>query len=315
MSITLSDILANLQTFKWTTDLLDVLIIAFLIYHLWGFINRSRAGQLAKGFVVVIVVYALAGLASLRTVLWLLENVLSVGVLSLVIIFQPEIRRVLEQMGQTDQWAAKIFHTRHNDPSLRGKWHNAIIAICDAAERLSESQTGALIVLERRTNLSEIIRTGTPVNGEVNPEVLSTIFYEGTPLHDGAVVVEDGMIRAAACVLPLSNNLDLGKDMGTRHRAALGIAENSDAISIVVSEETGIISVGKNGVLIRHFDRQGLYTLLLDEMIPKEPVKKEKANLTAAERIKAALLAAARGEKQPAKKNDAKKGEKKDEHV
>ena len=173
---------------------------------------------------------------------------------------------------QTDQWAAKLFNVkgRYNDPSLKGAWRSAIIAICDAAERFSETKTGALIVLERHTNLSEIVRTGTPVNSAVNLEVLGTIFYEGTPLHDGAAIIENGRIKAAGCVLPLSNNLDLGKDMGTRHRACLGIAENSDAIAIVVSEETGIISMAKNGVLIRHFDRQTLYTRLVDEMIPKE---------------------------------------------
>ena len=294
MNIELSDILANLQTFKLTTDLLDVAVIATLIYFLWGFIRRSRGWQLAKGFVFVLLVYVIAGILRLRTVIWLLETVLSVGVLAMVIIFQPEIRRALEQMGQTDRWAAKLFHSRSIDPSMRGRWHSAIISICDAAERLSETQTGALMVLERHTNLSEIVRTGTEVNSEVNPELLSTIFYEGTPLHDGAVVIEAGMIKAAGCVLPLSNNLDLGKDMGTRHRAALGIAENSDAISIVVSEETGIISVGKNGVLIRHFDRQGLYTLLLDEMLPKEPAKsknKKEKILTPVERVKAAFVA------------------------
>ncbi len=282
-----SAIIANLQTFK-PADLFDVLIIAFVIYQLLGFINRTRAGQLAKGFIVILAIYAVAGLFKMRTVLWLLENVLQVGVLSLVIVFQPEIRRALEQMGQTDQWAAKLFHNRHNDPSLRGKWRSAIIAICDAAERLSETKTGALIVLERRTNLSEIIRTGTLVNSEVNPEVLGTIFYEGTPLHDGAVIIEDGMLKAAGCVLPLSNNLDFGKDMGTRHRAGLGIAENSDAIAIVVSEETGIISVAKNGVLIRHFDRQGLYTRLLEDLLPKEPAA-AKAKPTTLDRLRAAL--------------------------
>jgi len=264
-----SAILSNFQTFK-LADLMDVLIIALVIYLLLGVVNRTRAGQLAKGFFFIILFYILAGVFKMRTVLWLMNNILSVGVLSLVIVFQPEIRRALERMGQTDQWAAKIFHNRHNDPSLRGRWRSAIISICDAAEQLSENRTGALIVLERRTNLSEVVRTGTQVNSEVNPEVLGTIFYEGTPLHDGAVVVQNGMIKAAGCVLPLSNNLDFGKDMGTRHRAALGIAENSDAIAIVVSEETGIISVAKHGVLIRHFDRQALYTRLVDDMIPKE---------------------------------------------
>ena len=195
-----------------------------------------------------------------------------------MVLFQPEIRRALERMGQTDQWAYRFFNkNRYNDTSLKGAWRSAIIAICDAAERFSETKTGALIVLERNTNLSEIVRTGTPVNSAVNLEVLGTIFYEGTPLHDGAAIIEDGRIKAAGCVLPLSNNLDLGKDMGTRHRACLGIAENSDAIAIVVSEETGIISMAKNGVLMRHFDRQTLYTRLVDEMIPKETASEKRA--------------------------------------
>ena len=172
------------------------------------------------------------------------------------------------------------------DPSLKGAWRSAIIAICDAAERFSETKTGALIVLERHTNLSEIVRTGTPVNSAVNLEVLGTIFYEGTPLHDGAAIIENGRIKAAGCVLPLSNNLDLGKDMGTRHRACLGIAENSDAIAIVVSEETGIISMAKNGVLIRHFDRQSLYPRLIDEMIPKEPTVEKSTADTWKDRVK-----------------------------
>ena len=207
------------------------------------------------------------------------RTALIVVALTLVVLFQPEIRRALERMGQTDQWAGKLFNIkgRYNDPSFKGAWRSAIIAICDAAERFSETKTGALIVLERNTNLSEIVRTGTPVNSAVNLEVLGTIFYEGTPLHDGAAIIENGRIKAAGCVLPLSNNLDLGKDMGTRHRACLGIAENSDAIAVVVSEETGIISMAKNGVLIRHFDRQTLYTRLVDEMIPKETASEKAA--------------------------------------
>ena len=254
--MTLNSIIANFQTFK-LVDLLDILVIAFLIYQLLGIVNRTRAGQLAKGALLVLVVYLVANILNMRTVTWLLNSLLQVGLLTLVVLFQPEIRRALERMGQTDQWAGKLFNMkgRYNDPSLKGAWRSAIIAICDAAERFSETK---------------IVRTGTPVNSAVNLEVLGTIFYEGTPLHDGAAIIENGRIKAAGCVLPLSNNLDLGKDMGTRHRACLGIAENSDAIAIVVSEETGIISMAKNGVLIRHFDRQTLYTRLIDEMIPKE---------------------------------------------
>ena len=262
--MTLNSIVANFQTFK-LVDLLDILIIAFLIYQLLGFVNRTRAGQLAKGALIVMAVYLVANILNMRTVTWLLNSLLQVGLLTLVVLFQPEIRRALERMGQTDQWAYRFFNkNRYNDTS-------------DAAERFSETKTGALIVLERNTNLSEIVRTGTPVNSAVNLEVLGTIFYEGTPLHDGAAIIEDGRIKAAGCVLPLSNNLDLGKDMGTRHRACLGIAENSDAIAIVVSEETGIISMAKNGVLMRHFDRQTLYTRLVDEMIPKETASEKSA--------------------------------------
>lgn len=275
--MTLNSIVANFQTFK-LVDLLDILIIAFLIYQLLGFVNRTRAGQLAKGALIVMEVYLVANILNMRTVTWLLNSLLQVGLLTLVVLFQPEIRRALERMGQTDQWAYRFFNkNRYNDTSLKGAWRSAIIAICDAAERFSETKTGALIVLERNTNLSEIVRTGTPVNSAVNLEVLGTIFYEGTPLHDGAAIIENGRIKAAGCVLPLSNNLDLGKDMGTRHRACLGIAENSDAIAIVVSEETGIISMAKNGVLMRHFDRQTLYTRLVDEMIPKETASEKSA--------------------------------------
>ena len=275
--MTLNSIVANFQTFK-LVDLLDILIIAFLIYQLLGFVNRTRAGQLAKGALIVMAVYLVANILNMRTVTWLLNSLLQVGLLTLVVLFQPEIRRALERMGQTDQWAYRFFNkNRYNDTSLKGAWRSAIIAICDAAERFSETKTGALIVLERNTNLSEIVRTGTPVNSAVNLEVLGTIFYEGTPLHDGAAIIENGRIKAAGCVLPLSNNLDLGKDMGTRHRACLGIAENSDAIAVVVSEETGIISMAKNGVLIRHFDRQPLYTRLVDEMIPKQTASEKAA--------------------------------------
>ena len=278
--MTLNSIIANFQTFK-LVDLLDIIIIAFLIYQLLGIINRTRAGQLAKGALLVMAVYLVANILNMRTVTWLLNSLLQVGLLTLVVLFQPEIRRGLERMGQTDQWMYRLFNVRgryYNDSSLKGAWRSAIIAICDAAERFSETKTGALIVLERNTNLSEIVRTGTPVNSAVNLEVLGTIFYEGTPLHDGAAIIENGRIKAAGCVLPLSNNLDLGKDMGTRHRACLGIAENSDAIAIVVSEETGIISMAKNGVLIRHFDRQTLYTRLVDEMIPKETASEKTDN-------------------------------------
>ena len=196
-----------------------------------------------------------------------------------IVLFQPELRRTLEHMGQSTNWTKLLFTTHRQDPTLRGAWQSAVVAICDAAEQLSDTRTGALMVLERMNNLDEIIRTGTPLSADVIPEMLGTIFYEGTPLHDGAVVIRDGRIVAAGCVLPLSNNLEMGKDMGTRHRAGLGMSENSDAIVVVVSEETGIISLAKNGVLIRRLDRQNLFNLLQEEIIPPETAEAQKQPL------------------------------------
>ena len=186
-------------------------------------------------------------------------------------------------MGQSTMWANLLVGNRRSDPSLRGAWQSAVVAICDAAEQLSDTRTGALMVLERNNNLDEIIRTGTPMHADVIPEMLGTIFYEGTPLHDGAVVIRDGVIVAAGCVLPLSNNLEMGKDMGTRHRAGLGMSENSDAIVVIVSEETGIISMAKNGVLIRRLDRQNLFNLLQEEIVP--PAEDEETNISPLQKL------------------------------
>lgn len=266
-----NSVISNLRTFDPWRDLLDIFIISFVFYQLIRFARKSSAGQLVKGIGLLVSFFAMANLLQLRTVSWVLNNVITIGFTAAVVIFQPELRRTLERMGQSAAWKGIPFLTRRTDPSLRGVWQSAVVAICDAAEQLSDTRTGALMVLERNNDLDEIIRTGTPLNANVIPEMLGTIFYEGTPLHDGAVVIRDGMIVSAGCVLPLSNNLQMGKDMGTRHRAGLGMSENSDAIVVVVSEETGIISLAKNGVLIRRLDRQNLYNLLQEEVIPPEP--------------------------------------------
>ena len=283
MNDLLGSVISNLRTFK-LNDLIDILVIAFAFYELFLFARKSRAGQLVKGIVLLFALYALAYLLDLRTVRWLLNSVLQVGFIAAVVLFQPELRRTLERIGQSTVWASKIFSNRRQDPSLHGVWQSAAVAICDAAEQLSDTRTGALMVLERNNNLDEIIRTGTPLSANVIPEMLGTIFYEGTPLHDGAVIIRDGRIVAAGCVLPLSNNLEMGKDMGTRHRAGLGMSENSDAIVVVVSEETGIISLAKNGVLIRRLDRQNLFNLLQEEIIP--PLPDEEQNVSFWNRIR-----------------------------
>ena len=276
----ISAILSSLRAFNPFSDTIDILIISFVFYQLVLFARRSRAGQLVKGIFLLVVFYGLAVMLQLRTVTWLLNNVITIGFMAAVVIFQPELRRTLERMGQGASWSSKLFGSyRRADPTLRGAWQSAVVAICDAAEQLSDTRTGALMVLERRNNLDEIIRTGTPMHADVIREMLGTIFYEGTPLHDGAVVIRNGEIVAAGCVLPLSNNLEMGKDMGTRHRAGLGMSENSDAIVVIVSEETGIISLAKNGVLIRRLDRQNLFNLLQEEVVPPEEISDENVPL------------------------------------
>ena len=271
---TISAILSSLRTFEPLSDTLDIIIISFVFYQLLQFARKSRAGQLVKGILLIIVSYGLAVMLNLKTVTWLLNNVLTIGFMAAVVIFQPELRRTLERMGQSTMWANRLFGTHRRDPSLRAAWQSAVVAICDAAEQLSDTRTGAL---------DEIIRTGTPMHADVIPEMLGTIFYEGTPLHDGAVVIRDGVIVAAGCVLPLSNNLEMGKDMGTRHRAGLGMSENSDAIVVIVSEETGIISMAKNGVLIRRLDRQNLFNLLQEEIVP--PAEDEAENTSPLQKL------------------------------
>lgn len=255
------------------TDLLDILIVAVLIYEIILLVRNTRASQLAKGIIVLLVVYVAALLANMRVLLFVLQAVMQFGIIVLAVVFQPELRRAIEQVGGVNSALNRFFRPPQMEDELRARWQQSIVAVCDAAERMAEQKVGALIVLERHTNLAEILRTGTAMHADVNVETLSTIFYEGTPLHDGAVVVRDGRIEAAACFLPLSNNLAISRDMGTRHRSALGMSENSDAVVIVVSEETGIISVAKNAVLIRRLDRQNLLELLISEIIP--PVQKE----------------------------------------
>ncbi|MEE0801449.1 MAG: diadenylate cyclase CdaA [Gemmiger sp.] len=274
----LDQIISNLRAFG-LRDLIDIAVVAVAMYQLFLFARQSRAGQLVRGLLLLFVFYALANLLELRTVRWVLTNVLQIGFIAAIVIFQPELRRTLERIGQSTNLTKRLFSTRKQDPTLRGAWQSAVVAICDAAEQLSDTRTGALMVLERGNNLDEIIRTGTPLSADVIPEMLGTIFYEGTPLHDGAVIIRDGRIVSAGCVLPLSNNLEMGKDMGTRHRAGLGMSENSDAIVVVVSEETGIISLAKNGVLIRRLDRQNLFNLLQEEVIPPESAEEQPPTL------------------------------------
>ena len=278
----MEQVISNFRVFG-LRDVIDIAVVALAMYQIFVFARKSRAGQLVRGLLLLFIFYALANLMELRTVRWVLTSVMQIGFIAAIVLFQPELRRTLERIGQSTNLAKMMFSTRKQDPTLRGAWQSAVVAICDAAEQLSDTRTGALMVLERVNNLDEIIRTGTPLSADVIPEMLGTIFYEGTPLHDGAVIIRDGRIVAAGCVLPLSNNLEMGKDMGTRHRAGLGMSENSDAIVVIVSEETGIISMAKNGVLIRRLDRQNLFNLLQEEIVP--PAEDENANVSPLQKL------------------------------
>lgn len=256
-------------------DYFDIIIVAFIIYEMILLVRHTRAQQLVVGILVLLLAYGVAAAAQMRTLIFLLDNVMNFGIVVLAVIFQPELRRALEQVGGVNSTFARLFKTRP-EGGLRTEWEKSIVAVCDACERMAESRVGALIVLERATNLNEIVRTGTRMRCDVNVETLNTIFYLGTPLHDGAVIMREGRIEAAGCFLPLSNNLEIGKDMGTRHRAALGMSENSDAISVVVSEENGVVSLAKNGVMIRRLDRQGLMNLLISEIVPPQTEETER---------------------------------------
>ncbi len=260
---------ANMFQLDGPIVLLDILIVAFLIYEIIMLVRQTNTWQMAKGIIVVIAIYMLAYILNMRMLIYLIDSFMLYGIIAMVIVFQPELRRALELMGRTGFSRVAAFRPGSaTSGDMRSVWQNAVVKICDAAENLSKTKTGALIVIERSTNLDEIVKTGTVLQATISVELLGSIFYPGTPLHDGAVIIRNGEVQAAGCFLPLSHNHEIGKDLGTRHRAALGQSENSDAIIVVVSEETGIISVVKNGVLVRRLERQNLYRMLESDIVP-----------------------------------------------
>ncbi len=253
------------NTFSWR-DGVDILIVAYLIYTVINLLIHTRTGLLIKGAVVLLAAYFLASELQLRTIKFLIDYLFRYGLIVLVVIFQPELRTVLERIGRT-QLGRSLFITRVGnieDDSQR----NAIDIITSAAVSLSNTYTGALIVFEKETPLTDIIATGTTLDAEVSEELIGNIFYKGAPLHDGAVVIRKDRIVAAACLLPVSHNLEISREMGTRHRAALGISENTDALVLVVSEENGYISVAQNGIIVRQLDKNRAFQMLTDELCP-----------------------------------------------
>lgn len=252
-------------------DVIDIIIVAFLMYHLVGFLRESRAGQLAKGIVVVLLVYFLASVFDLPVIKWLLSILVNSALVLLVVVFQPELRRLLERVGQSSRLRpSQIFDNDYN------KMVDCIDKICVAAGSMQSSKTGALIVFERETQLGEIIKTGTVVDATPSVAVVNNIFYPKSPLHDGAVIVRDGRIYAAGCILPLSQSNELSKRMGTRHRAAVGMSENSDAVVLIVSEETGIISIASNGKITSDFNVATASNVLKNYLIKNDDTTENK---------------------------------------
>lgn len=253
-------------------DYLDIALVAFLIYYLVKLIKETRAMQLLKGMAVVLIVYVVAALAELQTLQFIMNTVISTGVLALIILFQPELRRVLERVAQTQLGGLKKYFGVNDSRTVEHfeETSNCIDVVSEACKSLSKTRTGALMVFERETKLGEIIKTGTVVDAEPSTELIGNLFYVNTPLHDGAMVIRGGRLYASGCFLPLSQNYTISKEMGTRHRAALGMSENSDAVVVVVSEETGTISVAENGKIERNFTPENLRRRLRKELLLKQ---------------------------------------------
>lgn len=238
------------------SSVMDILVVSYIFYKGYSLIRETRAEQLLKGIIFIILLIPVSNFLNLTMLNWILTKTLTIGVLSFIIIFQPEIRRALEQLGRT------AFNDRHilEDEETMER---IVTEIVNSAENLSETKTGALIVIEQVTGLEDIINTGTRLDAMVSSALLENIFVVNTPLHDGATIIRNDRIVSSGCFLPLTNSQEINKKLGTRHRAAIGLSENSDALVIVVSEETGNISLAVNGVLTRNYSRERLKDILI----------------------------------------------------
>ncbi|MBB6623529.1 diadenylate cyclase CdaA [Clostridium gasigenes] len=256
-------------------SVVDILVVAYIFYKGYMLIKETRAEQLLKGIVLIIVLIPISYLLRLEMLYYILNKTLTIGVLAIIIIFQPEIRRALEHLGRTA--FEEIYNTQDKEQR-----NNSVNEIVIAVSNLAEEKIGALIAIEQGTGIGEIISSGTILDANITANLLENLFVVNTPLHDGATIIRKNKIVAAGCVLPLTSNDIINKKLGTRHRAAIGLSENSDALVIVVSEETGVISLAINGRLTRNYDKEKLKVILLKIMEHRE-TKKVK---TAGEKVK-----------------------------
>lgn len=270
-NITLQDSLSNI----WTTiktiapfDVIDILMVAVVFYYVIKLVRDTRASQLVKGILLLLIVYWVTNTFGFKVMGFFTRMIITVAATAVIVVFQPELRRALERMGRT-RFPAGIFSGVQSEEQIAAV-RSMIDEVCEASESLSRHKIGALMVFEMQTRLGEIIKTGTLIDCKPVAELIGNIFFPNAPLHDGAMIIRDARLHAAGCFLPLTENNDLSKELGTRHRASLGMSENSDAIVVVISEETGTISVARNGVLTRDYTPQTLGDYLRAEMLPED---------------------------------------------
>lgn len=242
------------------TNLLEIAIITFLVYEILFWVKNTRAWTLLKGLVVILIFTVFAAVLHLNTILWILKNTTSIAVTALLIVFQPELRKALEQLGSQNLISSILsFDDSKENQGFNDKTINELVR---ATFEMAKVKTGALMVIERGTSLKEIERTGIEINGQISSQLIINIFEHNTPLHDGAVIIRGNRITAATCYLPLSDNMNISKDLGTRHRAAMGVSEVTDSVTIVVSEETGRVTVAEGGILTKISDAESLRGIL-----------------------------------------------------
>jgi len=245
-------------------DIIDMSIVAFVFYKLFMLIRETRAEQLIKGLLVLLIATKVSEWSRLYVTNWILKNTMTLGMIALLIVFQPELRRALEYIGRSKFLTKSIVEIADEDLNKK------IDEIVEAITYLSRHKIGALVVLERETGMGDVIETGTPIRGEISTGLLINIFIPNTPLHDGAVIIRKDKIMAAGCVLPLSENPNLSKELGTRHRAGIGITERSDAVAVMASEETGAISAAIDGKISRYLDGKTLKRILRNAYKPED---------------------------------------------
>ncbi len=256
-------------------DIIEILVIAFAVYQIVIWVKDTRAWVLMKGIIVLFLIWLIAAICGMNVLLWIFQNVMVIGITAIVVVFQPEFRNALEQLGRKSFTSISPFedskakYERYSDRSIQG--------IVKAVYEMAKVKTGALIVVEKDIQCREFERTGIPIDAEISSQLLINIFEHNTPLHDGAVILRDNRVVSATCYLPLSDNLALSKELGTRHRAGLGVSEVSDSLTIIVSEETGMVSVAREGKLRRNVDAEAMEKLLVRVRQEKMVEGEEKA--------------------------------------